>query len=125
MLPIPTINLPYPHDCLKMSVPRLTGQIGNRGYWMLVDSGSQSNVMTLQQAQDLALSIDISGNPWVLKGISGHLITLEGICWNVLIKIGGMLFPHNFFISHTVLGGKDIILGQSPKGESIIFIMWE
>src|ERR1700677_3432614 len=95
-----------------MSVPRLTGQIGNRGYWMLVDSGSQSNVMTLQQAQDLALSIDISGNPWVLKGISGHLITLEGICWNVPIKIGGVLFPHNFFISRTVLGGKDIILGQ-------------
>ena len=37
---------------------------------------------------------------------------LEGICWNVLVKIGGIKFLHNFFICQTDLGNKDMVLGQ-------------
>jgi len=79
---------------------------------MLVDSGSELNIMTMQQAQELALPIDDSGNSWMLKGISGHTMGLEGICWNVPIKIGGIDFSHNFFVMRSDLGNKDMVLGQ-------------
>ena len=79
---------------------------------MLVDSGSELNIMTMQQAQELALPIDDSGNSWMLKGISGHTMGLEGICWNVPIKIGGIDFSHNFFVMRLNLGNKDMVLGQ-------------
>ena len=48
----------------------------------------------------------------MLKGISGHMMGLEGICWNVPVQIGGLEFSHNFFISQLSLGNKDMILGQ-------------
>ena len=67
--------------------------------------------MTLQQAQDLALPINDSGHSWSLKGISGHTMSLEGICWSVPVKIRGIEFPHNFFITCSDLGNKDMILG--------------
>ncbi len=79
---------------------------------MLIDSGSELNIMTMKQAEELALPIDDSGNCWTLKGISGHTMGLEGICWNVPVKIGRIEFPHNFFICQTDLGNKDMVLGQ-------------
>ena len=79
---------------------------------MLVDSGSELNIMTMHQAQELALPIDDSGNSWTLKGISGHMMGLEGICWNVPIKIGRIEFSHNFFMTRSSLGNKDMVLGQ-------------
>ena len=79
---------------------------------MLVDSGSELNIMTMQQAQELSLPIDDSGNSWTLKVISGHTMGLEGICWKVPVKIRGLEFTHNSFMSHTNLGNKDIVLGQ-------------
>ncbi len=66
---------------------------------MLVDSGSELNIMTLHQVQELALPIDDSGNSWMLKGISGHMMGLEGICWNIPVQIGGIEFSHNFFVT--------------------------
>src|SRR5258707_14902231 len=79
---------------------------------MLVDLGSESNIMTMHQVQELALPIDDSGNSWTLKGISGHTMGLEGICWNVPIKISGIEFSHNFFVTRPSLGNKDMVLGQ-------------
>ncbi len=79
---------------------------------MLVDSGSELNIMTLHQAQELTLPINDSGNSWTLKGISGHTMGLKGICWNVPIRIGGMEFSHNFFVMCSNLGNKDMVLGQ-------------
>ncbi len=38
-------------------------------------------------------------------------MSLEGICWSIPVKIGGIEFPHNF-IMHSDLGNKDMILGQ-------------
>src|SRR5258705_9221694 len=95
-----------------MVTAHLNGKIGNIEYLMLVDSGSELNIMTLRQAQDLALPINDSGNSWMLKGISGHTMSLEGICWSVPVKIGGIEFPHNFFITRSDLGNKDMVLGQ-------------
>ena len=79
---------------------------------MLVDSGSKLNIMTLLQAQELAIPIEETGNSWTLRGISGHMMDLVGICWGVPVKIGGIEFTHNFFISHSELGNKDMVLGQ-------------
>src|SRR5260370_24436333 len=102
--PIREVNLARPHEYRAMVTVRLNGKIGDIDYMMLIDSGSELNIMMLQQAQDLALPIDDSGNSWTLKGISGHTMGLEGICWNVPVKIGGIEFSHNFFITHSDLG---------------------
>src|SRR5258708_27661466 len=109
---IQEVNIAQPHEYRMMVTVRLNGKIGDIEYLMLVDSGSELNIMTLQQAQDLALPINDSGNSSTLKGISGHTMSLEGICWSVPVKIGGIEFPHNFFITRSDLGNKDMILGQ-------------
>src|SRR5260221_7523479 len=93
------VNLAQPHEYHAMVMARLNGWIGEQEYMVLVDSGSELNIMMLHQAQELALPIDDSGNSWTLKGISGHTMGLEGICWNVPIKIGRIEFSHNFFVT--------------------------
>src|SRR5258708_6054415 len=107
--PVKEVNLAHPHEYCAMVTARLNGRIGDQDYMMLVDSGSELNIMTLQQAQELALPIDDSGNSWTLKGISGHTMGLEGICWNVPVKIGGIEFSHNFFVMRSDLGNKDMV----------------
>ncbi len=106
------VNLVQPHEYHAMVMACLNGWIGEQEYMMLVDSGSELNIMTLHQAQGLALPIDDSGNSWTLKGILGHMMGLEGICWNVPVKIGGIEFLHNFFVTQSNLGNKDMVLGQ-------------
>src|SRR5258708_16573632 len=112
MYPTREVNLARPHEYRAMVTARLNGKIGDIDYMMLIDLGSELNIMTLQQAQDLALPIDDSGNSWTLKGISGHTMGLEGICWNVPVMIGGIKFSHNFFITRSDLVNKDMVLGQ-------------
>ncbi len=109
---VPEVNLVQPHEYRAMVTACLNRKIGEHDYMMLVDSGSELNIMTLQQAQELALPIDDSGNSWTLKGISGHTMGLEGICWNIPVRIGGIEFSHNFFVTRTDLGNKDMVLGQ-------------
>src|SRR5258708_16054782 len=110
--PLKEVNLAQPHEYRAMVTAHLNGQIGEQEYMMLVDSGSELNIMMLHQVQELALPIDDSGNSWTLKGILGHMMGLEGICWNVPVKIGGIEFLHNFFVTRTSLGNKDMVLGQ-------------
>src|SRR5258708_37489967 len=93
------INLAHPHEYCAMVMACLSSRIGDQDYMMLVDSGSELNIMTLHQAQELALPIYDSRNSWMLKGISGHTMGLEGICWNVPVQIGGIEFSHNFFVT--------------------------
>src|SRR5258705_8305255 len=112
MYPIKEVNLARLHEYRAMVMARLNGHIGEQDYMMLVDSGSELNIMMMHQAQELALPIDDSGNSWMLKGISRHMMGLEGICWNVPVKIGGIEFSHNFFIMRSDLGNKDMVLGQ-------------
>ncbi len=110
--PIKEVNLAHPHEYCTMVTTQLNGHIGEQDYMMLVDLGSELNIMTMHQAQELALLIDDSGNSWTLKGISSHMMGLEGICWNVPIKIGRIEFSHNFFVTRSSLGNKDMVLGQ-------------
>ena len=109
---MPEVNLAHPHKYQAMVTACLNGKIGEHEYKMLIDSGSELNIMTLNQAQELALPIDDSGNSWTLKGISGHMMGLEGICWNVPVRIGGIEFSHNSFVTRMDLGNKDMVLGQ-------------
>ncbi len=106
------VNLAWPHEYHAMVMAHLNGQIGKQEYMMLANSSSELNIMTLHQAQELALPIDDSRNSWMLKGILGHMMGLEGICWNVPVKIGGIKFLHNFFVTQSNLGNKDMVLGQ-------------
>src|SRR5258708_27224563 len=110
--PTKEVNLARPHEYRAMVTACLNGRIGNQDYMMLVDSGSELNIMTLHQVQELALPIDDSRNSWTLKGISGHMMGLEGICWNILVQIGGIEFSHNFFVTRSNLRNKDMVLGQ-------------
>src|SRR5258708_12928931 len=105
------VNLARLHEYRAMVMARLSGRIGENGY-MMVDSGSELNIMTLQQAQELALPIDDSRNSWTLKGISRHTMGLEGICWNIPVQIGEIEFSHNFFLTQSHLATKDMFLGQ-------------
>src|SRR5258708_7301941 len=110
--PVGEVNLVCPHEYCTMVMACLNGHIGEQDYMMLVDLGSELNIMMLHQAQELALPINDSGNSWTLKGILGHTMGLEGICWNVPMKIGRIEFLHNFFMTQTSLGNKDMVLGQ-------------
>src|ERR1700746_2106161 len=58
------VNLAWPHEYRAMVTARLNRQIGEQDYMMLVNSGSELNIMTLHQAQELALPIDDSGSSW-------------------------------------------------------------
>src|SRR5258708_36278224 len=89
-LSIREVDLACPHEYDAMVTVHLNGRIGDQEYMMLVALGSDLNIMTLQQAQELALPIDDSGNSWTLNGISGHTMGLDGICWNIPVKIGGL-----------------------------------
>ncbi len=111
--PVREVNLARLHEYQAMVMAHLSGKIGEIGYMMLVDSGLELNIMTLQQAQELALPIEDLGNSWTLKGISSHTMGLEGICWNVPVQIRGIEFSHNFFVMQSNLGNKDMVLGQT------------
>ena len=73
VFPPKEVNLVQPHEYQAMVTACLNGWIGKQEYMMLVNSGSELNIMTLHQAQELALPIDDSGNSWTLKGILGHM----------------------------------------------------
>ncbi|KAF9516226.1 hypothetical protein BS47DRAFT_1390861 [Hydnum rufescens UP504] len=79
---------------------------------MLIDSGSELNMMVLSTQAKLELPMDPSGKDWILRGVSGHQVNLVGLCHDVPIQVGGVPLPHNFFITSDNIGQKDIILGQ-------------
>ncbi len=53
--PIKEVNLAHPHEYCTMVTTQLNGHIGEQDYMMLVDLGSELNIMTMHQAQELAL----------------------------------------------------------------------
>src|SRR5258708_35254985 len=124
---MPEVNLAHPHKYRAMVMACLNGKIGEHEYKMLIDSGSELNIMTLNQAQELALPIDDSGNSWTLKGISGHTMGLEGICWNVPVRIDMVLgqpwlFSHSTRIDYVHDMGVMLQLWEDGdrKGRSIL-----
>ncbi len=44
------VNLAQPHEYRAMVTAQLNGKICNKGYSMLIDSGSELNIITLDQA---------------------------------------------------------------------------
>ena len=98
---------------LAMVTARITGTIGDSVLAdMLIDNGSELNIMTMDLQEKLELPVDPSGATWILKGVSGHTVQLVGLCRNVPIGIGGLEFNHNFFVAQGSIGDKQLILGQ-------------
>ena len=101
-----------PPSYLAMVTAKIQGSILRRPCTMLIDTGSELNIMTSDHASVMELPMDPAGAAWTLRGVSGHQIALEGLCRDVPISIGGVEVNHNFFITRDKLNGKDVILGQ-------------
>ena len=97
---------------LAMVTAKIQGTIMKDPCTMLIDSGSELNMMVQKTQERLELPLDPSGADWLLRGVSGHQVRLVGLCRNVPIQVGGIPFPHNFFVTTDNMGQKDIILGQ-------------
>jgi len=107
------VNLALIPKYLVMVTAKITATISGRcSVEMLLDSGSELNIMAQEIQEDLRLPLDPSGTSWSLRGIARQPVNLIGLCHNVQVEIGGFLFPHNFFISKDTLGEKDIIIRQ-------------
>ena len=50
---------------------------------MLIDSGSELNIITQELQERLGLPMDPSGANWTLRGVSGHPVHLVGVCRNM------------------------------------------
>ena len=62
---------------LAMVTAKITGIIaGKRSANMLIDTGSELNIMMLDLQENLELPLDPSGTNWVLRGVSGHPVHL-------------------------------------------------
>jgi Retroviral aspartyl protease len=97
---------------LAMVTAKIQGMIMGQSSTMLIDNGSELNMMVQSTQAKLELPMDPSGKDWILRGVSGHQVNLVGLCWDVPIQVGGVPLPHNFFITSDNIGQKDIILGQ-------------
>jgi Retroviral aspartyl protease len=97
---------------LAMVTAKIQGTIMGQPSTMLIDNGSELNMMVQSTQVKLKLPMDPSGKDWVLRGVSGHQVNLVGLCHNIPIHVGGVPFPHNFFITSDNISQKDIILGQ-------------
>lgn len=88
---LPNKEIPYKHDHesnlsssilkpLVMVTARISGTIGNRFQVnMLLDTGSELNIMTVSIQEEAGLPIDPSGANWSLRGVSGHTVELVGL----------------------------------------------
>lgn len=103
---------------------------------MLLDTGSELNIMTPSIQEETRLPIDPSGANWSLKGVSGHTVELVGLCRNVPLQVRGLSFRHHFFIARESIGDKDLIIGQPwlynqassinyLPGKGILLQIWE
>src|SRR5260370_10747856 len=102
----------HPPSYLVMVTAKIQGSIFKCPCTMLIDTGSELNIMTNDHASTLELPVDPAGAAWTLRGVSGHQVALEGLCRDVPIMIGGVEVTHNFFITCNKLNGKDLILGK-------------
>jgi hypothetical protein len=98
---------------LAMVTAKITVTInGSKPIEMLLDSGSELNIITQELQEGLGLPMDPSGANWTLRGVSGHPVHLVGVCRNVPVDVGGMGFHHHFFVTQDKIGEKGMIGGQ-------------
>ena len=85
---------------------------GSKPIDMLLDSGSELNIIMQELQEGLGLPMDPSGANWTLHGVSGHPVHLVGVCRNVPVDVGRMGFNHHFFVTQDKIGEKGMIGGQ-------------
>ncbi|KAF9511881.1 hypothetical protein BS47DRAFT_1363522 [Hydnum rufescens UP504] len=72
-----------------MVMAKIQGTIMGQACTMLIDSGSELNMMVQSTQVKLELPMDPSGKDWILCGVSGHQVNLVGLCHNVPIQSKG------------------------------------
>jgi Retroviral aspartyl protease len=105
-------NFSFHPTFLAMVMAKIQGTIMGQTCTMLIDNGSELNMMVQLTQAKLQLPMDPSGHNWVLRGVSSHQVNLVGLCHNVPVQVSRVPLPHNFFITSDNIGQKDIILGQ-------------
>ena len=99
---------------VAMASGKVVGHINNFEVEMLLDTGSELNLMSADIQRELNLPMDTSKyRKFQVKGINGSPIGLLGICRETPISIGGVRFDHNFFVtSRDTIGERKVVLGQ-------------
>ncbi|KAI0040409.1 hypothetical protein FA95DRAFT_1649566 [Auriscalpium vulgare] len=96
-----------------MTTGIFTASMAGKNVALMVDTGSELNLIPERLVSMLGLPLDYDGSRWALKGVHGDAVRLLGCCKDVELSIGGHSFDHHFFVSSTEPGGKfDVILGQ-------------
>ncbi len=85
---------------------------GGRKTVLLIDSGSELNLICKSIYDDSGLDIDEDGSRWSLRGIGGTPIALLGCVRDAPVQLAGKNFDHHFFVSSVARGVHDGILGQ-------------
>ena len=103
-----------PYRFLAMATGKFTGHVGSQEVEMLIDTGSELNLMSADIQTDLNLPMDPTVfKNWTLKGINGSPVPLKGICREVPVRIGGLRFDHHFFVTQEdSIGYRRVVLGQ-------------
>jgi Aspartyl protease len=93
-------------------VAKATGQNGTKDVILMIDTGSELNLISQDIQEKLNIPIDLDGQNWSLQGINSGPEPLVGCCQNVPIEIGGIRFNHHFFVKKGSFEGHNMLLGQ-------------
>jgi hypothetical protein len=93
-------------------VAKATGQNGTKDVVLMINTGSELNLISQEVQEKLNIPIDYDGQNWSLQGINSGPEPLVGCCWNVPIEIGGIRFDHHFFVKKGSFKGHDMLLRQ-------------
>ena len=96
---------------------------GSKPIEMLLDSGSELNIIMQELQEGLGLPMDPSGANWTLHGVSGHPVHLVGVCRNVPVNASRMGFNHHFFVTQDKIGekgGQPWLFNQAARIDYIV-----
>ncbi|RDX40189.1 hypothetical protein OH76DRAFT_1490494 [Lentinus brumalis] len=85
---------------------------GGQKVVLLIDTGSELNLIGKTVFEASGLAIDEDGARWSLRGIGGSPIPLLGCVRDAPVQLSGKNFDHHFFVSSVARGIHDGILGQ-------------
>jgi hypothetical protein len=103
-----------PSRFIAMTSGKFTGFVGNCQIEMLVDTGSELNLISADVQQDLNIRLDTTMfKDFKLRGINRTPVPLKGLYREVPIKISGVRFDHHFFVTQdSQIGHRWMVLGQ-------------
>ena len=103
-----------PSRFIAMTAGKFIGHVGQQEVEMVIDTGSELNLMSPDIQSDSNLPMDPTRyKRWKVAGINGNANSMKGICKEVPITIGGTRFDHHFFVTKdNSIGSRRIILGQ-------------